>query len=94
MPDASKASFLREDTSQILALCDALASGRGSNISAVFAEVAHSRGLAEIAREANISVNTLLAAVADPANPDIGVMTKVVGALLRNPLKGGDHLAH
>ncbi|KAB7647469.1 hypothetical protein [Polymorphobacter fuscus] len=81
MTDIAKARFLADQRSQILALDDALAKAEGPAISAAFDDVARTRGLKQIARDAHIPVAKLLQALADPCRPDCVVLRDVVQAL-------------
>jgi DNA-binding phage protein len=83
MPDIHKASLLRDETSQILALSDALSSAHGAAISAAFDDVARTCGLTKIARDANVEMGDLYRAFANPARPDTGLLTEVMAALIR-----------
>lgn len=84
MPDMNKARFLRDEASQILALSDALAAAHGPAISAAFDDVARTRGLATIAAEADISLQSLSRALVDPARPDRAILEKVVAEMIRS----------
>lgn len=94
MPDIHKASFLRDETSQILALSDALSSAHGAAISAAFDDVARTCGLAKIAHDANVEVDELYRAFANPARPDTSLLKEVVAALIRlHPVLGSAQTA-
>lgn len=84
MPDINKATFLQDESSQILALSDALSSAHGLAISAAFDDVARTRGLAKIAQDSNVPLADLYRALADPARPDCVVLQEVVAALIRD----------
>lgn len=82
MPDMKKSAFLRDDASQILALADALSSANAHAITAAFDDVARTRGLASIAKQAGIPLKSLCGALADPAHPDLVVLGTVVTCLM------------
>jgi DNA-binding phage protein len=84
MSDIGRASFLRDERSQVLALSDALASMHGLAISTAFADVARSRGVARIAQEAGMEADEIYQALADPACLDISVVERVVQSLICN----------
>lgn len=81
MPDIKKACFLEDEASQILALSDALSSANGAAISEAFDAVARTKGMAQMADAAGVSLDDLHRALADPARPDIGLLTVVLRAL-------------
>lgn len=81
MPDIREAGFLKDEASQILALSDALASANGAAISQAFDAVARTRGLAQIACDAGVSLDDLHRALADPARPDTRFLVTVLQAL-------------
>lgn len=81
MTDIKKASFLRDEASQIHALGDALSSANGQAISEAFDAVARTKGLAQIARDSGVSLDDLHKALADPARPDIGFLVNVLELL-------------
>ena len=85
---ASSASLLHDEESQLLALSDSLARANGPAICRAFAEVAHARGMSQIASIAGVSQVSLRAALADKERPDIGLLGKVVEALSRD---GSEH---
>jgi DNA-binding phage protein len=90
MPDIKETWFLRDDASQILTLSDALSSANGPAISKAFDAVARTKGLAQIAREARVSLDDLNHALADPAQPDTGFLAKVLESLVSARLDTGD----
>lgn len=81
MPDFKKTCFLLDEASQILALSDALSSAHGPAISEAFDAVARTKGLAQIADDARVSLDDLHRALADPARPDIRFLTDVLRSL-------------
>lgn len=93
MSDINRATFLKDDASQTLALSDALSSANGLAISAAFDAVARTRGLAQIARESNIHLHDLCRALADPARPDYTVLQEVLSAMIRGHPGLGDLLS-
>lgn len=84
MPDIRRANFLNDEASQILALSDALASAHGPAISAAFDDVARTRGLAQIAHDAGITMESLCVALADPARLDRDLLETVLSSLIRS----------
>lgn len=76
------ARFLRGGKSQLYALRDALESENGASICAAFLDVARSRGIAQIAREAELSEKEIYAAFADPAKPDIVLVQTILTKIL------------
>jgi probable addiction module antidote protein len=90
MPDIKQACFLRDDASQILTLSDALSSANGPAISKAFDAVARTKGLAQIAREAEVSLEDLHRALADPARPDTSFLARVLESLISERQDTGD----
>lgn len=78
---ASSTGFLRDEASQLLVLKDAIEREHGPAICQAFAEVAHSRGVAQIASVAGVSTTRLREALANPDRPDLILLGKVVEAL-------------
>ncbi|MCG2840181.1 hypothetical protein L6Q21_04190 [Sandaracinobacter sp. RS1-74] len=74
----SSAGFLLDEDSHLFVLRDALDQGNGPAICRAFAEVAHSRGMAQIASLASVSPASLHAALADPAQLDLIFLRLVV----------------
>lgn len=83
MPDFKKTCFLQDEASQILALSDALMSAHGPAIWDAFDAVARTKGLAQIADDAGVSLDDLHRALADPARPDLSFLTKVLQTLTK-----------
>ena len=77
------ARFLKGEKSQLFALRDALESENGAAICATFLDVARSRGITQIAREAGLSEKEIYAAFADSEKPDMvivrTILTKILG---------------
>jgi DNA-binding phage protein len=76
-------TFLGDESSQILALSDALLSGNGPAISKAFESVARTRGLAQIAKVACLPVQDLHGALAEPSAPNTLILEAVVRSLMR-----------
>lgn len=70
MPDIHKAAFLRDESSQLLALGHALVSVHGPAIAAAFDTVVQTRGLVQIAHSSGIDLTDLCDVLADPACRD------------------------
>lgn len=81
MPDTSKAAFVGDDISQLLALKDALASAQGAAVSRAFCAIVHSRGIAQIAADSGLEPDAIHAALADPEKPDLAIFARVADAL-------------
>lgn len=82
MPTKSREMLVASNSSQILALQDALTGGNGRAIGAAFSTIARSRGIAAIAAEAGVSAAALHAALADADQPDVAMLSEVAGRLI------------
>lgn len=89
-PSISNARFVRDEISRVLALSDAVASENPEVITAAFLDIACSRGIAQIAFEAELSENAIYAALVVPGQPDTIVLRQIVNSMLRR-LSQNDH---
>ena len=75
-------SFVADPGSQLLVLRDAVASGCPEAIVLAFETVARARGLAQLATGAGLTRARLMAALANPAQPDLEILMQAVETLL------------
>ncbi len=81
MSEIGKAQMVGDEDSRILALSDALTSENGLAISAAFLDIARSRGIAQMARDAGLSEASIYAALSEPARPDTKVIARILCAM-------------
>lgn len=94
MPQKTPEMLVTTISSQILALEDALAGGNGRAISAAFATVARSCGLAVMAARAGIPVSAVHSALAQPDKPDTDLLLRLLEALSSDLDTSRERLAH
>lgn len=75
------AEYLKDDDAIVAYLQEALETGEPAMVSHALGVVARARGMAQIARDAGVSRESLYRALSDEGNPELGTVMKVMHAL-------------
>jgi probable addiction module antidote protein len=71
----------QNDAAQLQALHDAIESGRASLVADAIGALARSRGMSDVARQAEMSRATLYKVLSDKGNPTLDTLMKVLAAM-------------
>lgn len=81
-PPLARARLVRDRTSRLLALGDALETGDDAVIGATLAEVARAVGIGAISTSAGIRETAIFEALADPDHPDPRLLRQIARRLI------------